>query len=56
MNRASRYWVKTKSLESAVQRVRDLHRPWSESPNRCVVCDEIYPCRTLKALEALEEV
>lgn len=51
MNRASRYWKRTKQLEMAIQRVRDLHKPHGVY---CMYCVTQYPCRTIKALDGVE--
>lgn len=60
-NRASRYWLKTKELNSAIDRVRDLHKKGYD--NACQICikdldyDEYlpiyeeYPCPTIQALD-----
>lgn len=45
---------------AAIERVREIHRPnvasnivWRfESENDCSVCDETYPCPTIRALDS----
>lgn len=56
-NRASRYWLKTKELESAIQRVRKLHSPLVKKAvlntveTFCIHCDHFYPCPTIEELD-----
>jgi len=59
MNRASRYWYRLKDAESAIQRVRDLHKEVN-GPFDDFMCDHCYvdenryygwPCPTLLALD-----
>lgn len=59
MNRANRYWLKSKELESAIERVRNLHKP--QDFNGTLICPECeslgyltpYPCNTIKALDGV---
>lgn len=62
MNRANRYWLRSKELEANIQRVRDLHAPKDYVFKLgtiviCSVCRDdrgnvfiTYPCPTIKAL------
>lgn len=54
MNRANRYWLKCKELESAIERVREMHKPSTgtmRSDTYCVTCSDPYPCPTIEALD-----
>lgn len=51
MNRAGRYFIKTKVLEEAVTRIAALHK---KAYDYCPECNLPYPCPTVKIImEAL---
>ena len=58
MNRANRYWLKSKELESVIQRVREVHFSYELLDGygnymnaQCYECRKKYPCPTIKILD-----
>lgn len=55
MNRASRYWLKFKRLEQAIDRIRDIHRAREDYEALiCPICRTAAPCPTMQALDDLD--
>lgn len=58
------FLVEANEAKEAIERVREIHKPYVVSgmacsccklSTECSVCDESYPCPTIKALDGEQE-